>query len=277
VKHVPAAEWELECARGLIVNRERQPISAGQIVRGGERYLHKFPNVVEPDVNGKVAILHEDEALIVVNKPAPLPMHAAGRFNRNTLQFILNAVYYPEKPRQAHRLDANTTGLVLLTRSRHFAAKLQPQFAAGTVEKVYLVRVQGEPEAEAFVCEAPISADAGEVGTRTVDLEAGLPARTEFEVLRQFEDGTTLIKARPLTGRTNQIRIHLWHLGFPVCGDRVYVAGKKFGDTQTLAVQDAPLCLHSWRIGFVHPLSQERIQFTAAAPAWAEFGESACR
>src|SRR3954447_5486308 len=124
VKHVPRAEWELECARGLIVNRERLPISAGQVVRAGERYLHKFPNVVEPDVNGNVEVLHEDEALIVVNKPAPLPMHAGGRFNRNTLQFILNAVYYPEKPRQAHRLDANTTGLVLLTRSRHFASKL---------------------------------------------------------------------------------------------------------------------------------------------------------
>ena len=65
--------------------------------------MHKFPDVMEPAVNGKVEILHEDEALIVLNKPAPLPMHAGGRFNRNTLHYILSKVYHPERPRQAHR------------------------------------------------------------------------------------------------------------------------------------------------------------------------------
>jgi RluA family pseudouridine synthase len=279
VAHVPVSYWEGECARGLLVNLKREIISAAQIVRAGERYLHKFPDVTEPDVNGRVEILHEDEALIVLNKPAPLPMHAGGRFYRNTLQHILNEVYHPQKPRPAHRLDANTTGVLLVTRSRHFAGKLQPQFANGQIEKIYLVRVPGEPSENNFNCDAPISGQAGEIGSRTVDFENGLEARTEFRVRRKNSDGgTTLLEARPLTGRTNQIRIHLWHLGFPVCGDTVYLAGKKMGNTQTLSVDDPPLCLHAWKIKFTHPLTGRRMEFTAPLPAWVEkFQEDARR
>ncbi len=150
VKHLPAAHWEAECARGLILNHRQEAVPAGQIVRAGERYLHKFPAVTEPEVNARVEILHEDEALIVLNKPAPLPMHAGGRFNRNTLQYFLNAAYHPQKPCPAHRLDANTTGLVLVTRTRYFAGKLQPQFARSRVGKTYLARVQGRPAATGF-------------------------------------------------------------------------------------------------------------------------------
>lgn len=269
VRHISAADWTMECERGLVLDESHQSCAATKTVRAGERYLHKFPNVVEPDVNGAIQILHEDEALIVVNKPAPLPMHAGGRFNRNTLQHILNQVYHPEKPRQAHRLDANTTGVVLLTRTRKFAALLQPQFARGEVKKFYLVRIQGQPVMECFNCDAPISSEPREVGTREIDFEAGLPSRTEFRVLRRNSDGTALLEARPLTGRTNQIRVHLWHLGFPVCGDAVYLAGKKLGETQTLSVTDSPLCLHSWRVSFVHPLTKKLAEFTAPAPEWA--------
>jgi UPF0176 protein len=269
VKHAPPAYWENECTRGLVVNLKREPVAATQIVRAGERYLHRFPGVTEPDVNGRVEILHEDEALIVLNKPAPLPMHAGGRFYRNTLQHILNAVYHPQKPHPAHRLDANTTGVVLVTRTRHFAGKLQPQFARGTVEKRYLVRVQGRPAEDAFHCDAPISAESGELGSRTVDRESGLEARTEFRVLHRNSDGTALLEARPLTGRTNQIRVHLWHLGFPVRGDQVYRPDRKIGDTQTLSIEDSPLCLHAWQIKFVHPLSKLPMTFSAPPPDWA--------
>ena len=268
VKNRTREYWEEEFARGLIVNLEGERVFADQVVRGGQRYRHIFPNVTEPDVNSAVEILHEDEALIVLNKPAPLPMHAAGRFYRNTLQHLLNAAYHPEKPTPAHRLDANTTGVVLMTRARHFAGKLQSQFERGQVEKMYLVRVSGRPEAETFSCDAPISTESGELGSRTVDEEGGDSARTEFRVCQRLADGTTLLEARPLTGRTNQIRVHLWHLGFPVVGDPVYLPGKKFGDRQTLGVGDPPLCLHAWRIKFVHPLSRQPMEFTAPPPAW---------
>lgn len=271
VKHLPRAHWEQECARGLIVNWQRQAVPASHRVRAGERYLHLFPDTVEPDVNGNIEILHEDEALIVLNKPAPLPMHAGGRFARNTLSYLLEIVYHPQKPHPAHRLDANTTGIVLVTRTRHFAGKLQPQFARGTVEKQYLVRVLGQPADDVFACEAPISAESGELGSRTVDETSGLAARTEFRVLQRHADGTALLEARPLTGRTNQIRIHLWHLGFPVCGDPVYLPNRKMGDTQTLDVADAPLCLHAWQIRFEHPLTRQPAHFTAPPPAWAKW------
>jgi len=266
--HLPGADWESLCARGLLVNDAREPVKASQSVRVGERYLRKQPDIVEPDVNADIKILHEDEALIVLHKPAPLPMHAGGRFNRNSLEYILHQVYHPQKPRAAHRLDANTSGVVLVTRTRHFAARLQPQFARGEVEKIYLVRVLGSPAKENFACDAPISADPGEVGMRVVDSETGLPARTEFRVRARFADGTTLLEARPLTGRTNQIRVHLWQFGLPVCGDPVYLPEQKLGETQTLGLNDPPLCLHAWRIAFAHPLHGQRVEFTAPAPAW---------
>ncbi|MDB6023141.1 MAG: rluA [Pedosphaera sp.] len=266
VKHVPQTTWEAECGRGLVLDAKHEAAVATRIVHTGERYRHKFPNVTEPDVNGQVEILHEDEALVVLNKPAPLPMHAGGRFSRNTLQHILNEVYRPQKPRPAHRLDANTTGVILVTRTRHFAGRLQPQFARGQVEKLYLARVQGQPPEDVFSCDAPISADSGQLGARDVDFDSGLAARTEFRVRRRNTDGTALLEARPLTGRTNQIRVHLWHLGFPVCGDTAYLPGKKIGDIQTLRVGNPPLCLHAWRIAFEHPLTRQPVEFVAPPP-----------
>jgi len=225
--------------------------------------------VVEPDVNGRIEVLHEDEALIVLNKPAPLPMHSGGRFYRNTLQYILERVYHPQKPRPAHRLDANTTGLVLVTRTRHFAGLLQPQFARGEVRKTYLVRVAGRPAEREFSCDAPISSEAGALGSRTVDTASGLAARTEFTFVRGHADGTSLLEARPLTGRTNQIRIHCAHLGFPVCGDPAYLPDGRLGHAQTLAVSGAPLCLHAWKVAFRHPRTLLPVEFTAPAPDWA--------
>jgi UPF0176 protein len=270
VKQAPRAYWETECARGLVVGLDRKPVAVTQIVRAGERYRHLFPNVTEPGVNGRIEILHEDEALVVVNKPAPLPMHAGGRFYRNTLKHILSIAYHPQRPHPAHRLDANTTGIVLVTRTQYFAGRLQPQFARGTIKKLYLVRVQGRPLEDTFSCDASISAESGELGSRKVDEASGQDARTEFRVVKKNVDGTTLLEARPFTGRTNQIRVHLWHLGFPVCGDPVYLSGKKIGDMQTLSVDDALLCLHAWKIEFVHPLTRQPVSFIAPPPAWAD-------
>jgi UPF0176 protein len=268
VRHVPAEDWERECVRGLIVDLEFQPVAGSRVVRRGERYWHKFPDVVEPPVNGDIRILHEDKALVVVVKPAPLPMHAGGRFNRNTLCHVLDLAYRPEKLRAAHRLDANTTGVVVLTKTRRFASIVQPQFADGGVVKHYLVRVQGHPPEDEFVCDAPISSEAGEIGSREVDVENGLLSKTGFRVLQRLSDGTALLEARPYTGRTNQIRVHLWHRGFPVCGDPAYLPGGVIGTTQTLGPGAAPLCLHSWRISLAHPISGDRVEYTAPPPDW---------
>ncbi|MBS0421167.1 MAG: sulfurtransferase [Proteobacteria bacterium] len=268
--HMPADTWRARFADGAMLNADAKTVTAAQIVRAGERYLHRVPAVIEPDVNMHVEVLHEDEALVVLNKPAPLPMHPGGRFLRNTLQHLLDTVYSPQKPRPSHRLDANTTGVVVVARTRHFAGQIQPQFAEGAVTKVYLVRVSGHPDWDELVCEAPISSDAGKLGSRAVDTASGLPARTDFRVQRRLADGTALLEARPLTGRTNQIRIHLAHLGYPVCGDPAYLAANLLGESQTLDPQDPPLCLHAWCLTFRHPLDRKTVTFTATAPDWAK-------
>ena len=82
-------------------------------------------------------------------------------------------------------------------------------------------------------------------------------------------DGTAVVEVRPLTGRTNQIRVHLWHLGHPVCGDAVYLPGQALGGVQTLSPGTPPMCLHAWRILARHPLDHQAVEFTAPPPEWA--------
>jgi UPF0176 protein len=270
LKHVPRNEWAALIESKRILNRCEEPVAVDHIVHAGERYLHLIPGTVEPNVNVAIEIVYEDEALIVVNKPAPLPLHPSGRYNRNTLQWILHKVYAPQVPRPAHRLDANTSGLVVFARTRHFAGLIQPQFERGEVEKVYLARVQGHPPEDTFRCDLPISDSAGDLGSRTIDEKNGLAAVTEFEVVQRYDDGTALLKVRPLTGRTNQIRVHLWQLGWPICGEQSYLPEKVLGDTQTHAVTDPPLCLQAAELRFTHPLTRQRMEFSAPRPAWVD-------
>ena len=267
--HVPCEYWQTLCDQGRMLNADHQPVGSDQVVRAGERYLHLEPATSEPDVNADIRLLYEDEAILVLHKPAPLPMHPSGRFNRHTLQYLLSEVYHPQHPRPAHRLDANTTGLVVFARTKHFAGLLQPQFARGDVEKVYLARVQGHPSEDQFTCEAPISATAGELGSRDIDEDSGLPARTDVRVLERFSDGTALLEVIPLTGRTNQIRVHLWQLGWPICGDHVYLRDQQLGEIQTHPIDAPPLCLLAQRITFTHPLTMQRMTFATESPRWA--------
>lgn len=260
---IDRAEWEARCDAGRFLSEAGKLRAKSHRVRGGERLLQVFAPAAEPPVATDVRLLFEDEALIVVSKPAPLPMHPSGRFNRNTLQHILNLAYAPERPRPVHRLDANTTGLVLFARTRHCCRLLQLQFLAGTVEKRYLVRVAGHPPENRFVSTAAIAAAPGTLGTHAIDAAAGRAARTDFEVLQRQADGTSLLEARLGSGRTNQIRVHLWHLGFPVLGDPAYLADRAIGDTQTLDPAAPPLQLHAWRLTFQHPLTGERMAFEA--------------
>ncbi|WP_437186224.1 sulfurtransferase [Planctomicrobium sp. SH668] len=265
--HLGDAFWEEACASGKIL-QDGKPVSATRIVKPGEQFAHLSPATTEPDVNPNIQILDEDDALVVVNKPAPLPCHPSGRFNRNTLQWILNEVYSPLKLRPPHRLDANTTGVVVLCKSRAVTQKVQSQFEAATVKKEYLVRVQGTVEWETFDCNAPITAEPVECGGRVV-ADDGLSSQTRFERLIKLADGTTLLRAIPVTGRTNQIRVHLWHLGYPVLGDPLYLPGQRLGQTQTQSNGDV-MCLHALKLELNHPISGNRVTYTAPAPEWAQ-------
>ena len=263
--HLGEPYWLDRFAQQLILDGARQPATPERVVRPGECYLHRIPATSEPAVSPAIRILHEDAALVVVDKPAPLPLHPSGRYNRNTLQWILGQVYQRQKLRPVHRLDANTTGVVIFARTQHFAHKLQQQFAEGEVEKLYLARIQGHPPHDCFQCDAPIGSETTELGGRGID-ELGQAARTEFRVLRRDTDGTALLAAWPITGRTNQIRVHLWHLGWPIVGEQAYLPGGQMGTTQTHEVDQPPLCLHALRVSVKHPQTGERVTYESPEP-----------
>jgi RluA family pseudouridine synthase len=267
--HLPPEHWQALADAGRLVDNRENPVGLDQPVRAGEFYAQLQPATTEPDVDARVRLLHEDEAIIVLHKPAPLPMHPGGRFRRNTLSYLLARAYAPHQPRPAHRLDANTSGLVVCARTRRHAHALQRQFEEGRVTKTYFARVHGRPAEDQFTCEAPIGAEPGLGGGRRID-ENGQAARTDFLVRSYREnDDTTLLEARPVTGRTHQIRLHLQHLGHPVVGDPLY--GKtpsEPGEPGTLPVDAPSLCLHCWKLSFEHPISADRVSHEAQFPVW---------
>jgi RluA family pseudouridine synthase len=269
VAHMPSAprqKWLDWIDDGSLTFRG-EPVDPAKPVREGQQFVHIERGFTEPPVAANIGLLFEDEWLVVVDKPAPLPVHPSGRFNRHTLQWLMGQVYRPEKLRVAHRLDANTTGLVVLCRKYASSRVLQPQFASSQVRKSYLLRVAGHPQQEGFRCEEPISTEPDRVGARSV-CDSGQAAQTEFRVLERRADGTALLEATPLTGRTNQIRIHAWHLGMPIVGDPLYLPGRELGHQQTLDIGAAPLCLHAWKLAFTHPVTGQSLDFTSPPPAW---------
>ena len=271
--HLSPEYWQAECDGKRIVYKS-QALAGDTPVRAGWRIEHLIPHTTEPDVNADVEFLYEDDVLIAVNKPAPLPMHPCGRFNRNSLKYLLGNVYAGEQIRILHRLDSNTTGVVLLARKRAAAKHVHRQFERGAVEKIYLAKVQGHPSEDKFHCDAAIGDRAQVAGSRIVDAD-GQPALTEFEVLQRDDDGTALVMCLPKTGRTNQIRIHLSHLGFPIIGDPTYLADGDANETQTLDVDSPPMCLHAWQISLLHPVEETEFKVKAPLPDWANLNQ--CR
>jgi RluA family pseudouridine synthase len=245
---------------------EPLPLSPDRIVREGEKFDQLEPQSVEPDVAAEIRILHEDDEFIVISKPAPLPVHASGRFNRNTLRHILNLVWFPQRPHIVHRLDANTSGVMLLCKRKRVASIVQKQFENRTIEKSYVARVHGYPPNEAFSCEEKLSREPDTGGIRLID-PTGDEARTDFRVIRRLNDSTSLLQAIPRTGRTNQIRAHLWHLGFPVVGDPAYLRSHELGTNRTLFRSEPPMCLHSQSIRFRDAEGRDRI-FESPTPDW---------
>jgi len=264
--HLGREYWQNECEVGQVIYKGK-PLNCDQEIRSGWRIEHLVPQTTEPDVNNQVKFLYEDDVLIAVNKPAPLPMHPCGRFNRNTLSYFMGRVFSGEQIRILHRLDANTTGVVVMARKKSAAQFVSPQFFNGEVEKTYLARVSGHPNSDEFECSASISSEVSVAGSRIV-APNGLQSLTQFVVLDRFDDGTSVIECHPKTGRTNQIRIHLAHLGFPICGDPVYRSTSDAIEKQTLSIADPPMCLHAWKLGLTHPNTKEMFEIIAGKPTW---------
>jgi len=130
--HVSPEQWQEWFRLGHILKEDR-PVSMETIVRGGNQFQHLFPDWLEPEVDSRIEILWEDDSIIAVAKPAPLPVHPSGRFNRNTLTALLGKIYSSDDLRVVHRLDANTTGVMIFARTASIATAMRNQFEANRV------------------------------------------------------------------------------------------------------------------------------------------------
>ena len=160
------------------------------------------------------------------------------------------------RPGIVHRLDKDTSGVLLVARTDAAHRALAAQFAGRTVEKIYLALVHGKVRADSGRITKPIARDPVRRTRMTAKLESGRAALTEYRVLERFEK-FTFLEVRIGTGRTHQIRVHLASIGHPVAGDRLY------GAVHAAAQR---MFLHAWRIGFVSPATGERVTVEAPLP-----------
>ena len=224
--------------------------------------------VVVPDASVAFTVVHEDADVVVVDKPAGLVVHPGAGNVEGTLVHGLVA-RYPEiagvgeadRPGIVHRLDRETSGLLVVARSEVARGRLVAMMANREVERVYLALVHGVPEADAGVVDAPIGRSVRHP-TRMAVSERGREARTGYEVVQRWPDpGCALLRCRLETGRTHQIRVHLTAIGHTVIGDDTYDAGRK----RPVAVPR--LFLHATRLAFEHPISGEHLAFESTLPA----------
>jgi 23S rRNA pseudouridine1911/1915/1917 synthase len=206
-------------------------------------------------------IAYEDQHLLVVDKEAGLVVHPARGHREDTLSQLLAgsaAGGDPERAGIVHRLDRDTSGLLLVSRSEEVHRLLQAALAERRIEREYLALVQGRPPARSGTIEAPIGRDPRVRTRMAVGGAQAREARTHFVLERALPD-TSLLRVRLDTGRTHQIRVHLRAIGHPVCGDPEYGTAGALGLTRQF--------LHATRLAFDHPLSGERIEVLSPLPA----------
>lgn len=245
-------------------------------VRAGETIHIDRPAPIEPDVPREFGILASDEHFLAIDKPAGLPMHTTAKFWKNTLVAILRERFPEERLQICHRIDRETSGVLLIARNHAAASFLKRAFAERRVKKSYLALVHGIPSPPSGVIDAPMRL----LDTRShimMGVEAdGLPAVTRFQVQTTFPHHA-LVEALPETGRQHQIRVHLAHLGHPIVGDKLYRASEQAfmdycdgGLTPELlqAFDGLPRqALHAARLSFPHPVTRETITVECPLPA----------
>jgi 23S rRNA pseudouridine1911/1915/1917 synthase len=227
------------------------------------------PPRADPSV--EFIVVHADADVVVVDKPAGLVVHPGAGNDAGTLVNGLLARFpdiaalgsgdTADRPGIVHRLDAGSSGLLVVARNEAARASLLAQFAAHTAGRRYLALVWGQPEAAHGIVDAPIGRDPGDP-TRMAVVADGRPARTEYEVVERLDDGaaTTLLTCRLQTGRTHQIRVHLAAIGHPLVGDSTY------GQRRATLGLERPF-LHAEELSFEHPTTGSRVTFTSALPA----------
>ncbi len=217
-------------------------------------------------------ILYEDEDLLVLNKPAGLVVHpGAGRATGTLVHALLAhcrdlpGIGGIERPGIVHRLDRETSGVMVVAKSENAHASLSAQFKDRVVRKRYLALVRGAVEPETGRIEAAIGRREHDRKRMGVRARGGRDARTAYRVLRRLAD-MTLIEATLETGRTHQIRVHFAHIGHPVIGDAVYGGRRGRQSAASSGSRAGRQMLHAWRLGFRHPRTDAWLEFTAPIP-----------
>ena len=255
IKHIKFLE------NGLTVNGERVTVRrilhTGDLLRIASEDTETAP--IKP-VDLPIAILYEDAHIVVPTKPADMPTHPSHDHYDDT---VANALAYryakngePFVFRPVNRLDRNTSGLLLIARNRTSAGRLSEAMKSGKIRKSYLAILDGEMPLGEGVIDACLHRTAESIILREVcspDAPDADPSRTEYRVLA-VENGHTLVEARPITGRTHQLRVHFAHVGHPLTGDDLY-------GTPSDAI--ARHALHARTLAFPHPVTSEVMELTA--------------
>ncbi|XP_073987103.1 pseudouridylate synthase RPUSD2-like isoform X12 [Rhodnius prolixus] len=217
----PAEEYERCIKSGsLTVNYEKVDIDyrlKHNDLLANVVHRHEVPVTAEP-----ITIVHMDEDVVVVNKPASIPVHPCGRYRHNTVVFILAKEYQLKNLRTIHRLDRLTSGLLLFGRTPKKARQMEHQIRNRLVQKEYICRVDGHFPSEVVQCSEPIEVVSYKIGVCKVSPK-GKECTTTFQKLGYNpETNTSVVLCQPHTGRMHQIRVHLQYLGYPVVNDPLY-------------------------------------------------------
>jgi 23S rRNA pseudouridine1911/1915/1917 synthase len=244
-------------------------------VRSGEIIQLNRPAPKEPPVPRHFEVLAEDDTFLAIDKPAGLPMHTTAKFWRNTLVALLRERYPTERLQLCHRIDRETSGVLLIARLPEAATFLKKAFARRAMSKSYLAIVHGAPPDEGVI-DRPLQLLDSPTKLKMGVVEGGLPSVTHYRVLERHPEHA-LLACEPRTGRQHQIRVHLAALGHPIVGDKLYGAGEQqfmdycdYGMTPELlaAFDGLPRhALHAHRLTFPHPRSGEAITVESPLPS----------
>jgi len=259
--------------RSGFVRLNKQTTRPRQIVRGGDKIHLIEPPLEKIEMRPEpipLDVLFEDDDLIIINKPTDLTVHPGAGQREHTLVnallshcTTLSGIGGKERPGIVHRLDKETSGCLVVAKNDIAHRELSKQFAARTVEKIYLALVAGKLRKPTGVIEENIGRHPIQRKRMSVASKRGRAAKTEYRVIRS-SDQASLVECRLHSGRTHQIRVHLHHLGHPVLGDKIYAP--RF--TKNFPRQ----MLHAWKLGFRHPCTGEWRSFEASLPA--DFNEA---